>query len=100
VKSVKVHRLAAKDADDAIKYYDEQLEGLGIEFTTALTKRLFLIQQFPLIGTPYKESDIRYSVLDRFPYVIYYREYDEYIGIFAVAHARRREGYWKRRRME
>ncbi len=35
--------------------------------------------------------------LHRFPYFIVYREKEDSILIVAVAHAKRRPGYWKRR---
>jgi len=35
--------------------------------------------------------------LKRFPYLIVFREMDSEIQIIAVAHGRRRQGYWKRR---
>lgn len=39
----------------------------------------------------------RRLVLPRYPYSIIYREKSDEIQIIAVAHAKRRPGYWKRR---
>jgi toxin ParE1/3/4 len=40
----------------------------------------------------------RKYLLRRFPYAVIYRVTDEAIEVVAVAHGRRRPGYWKTRR--
>jgi len=42
-------------------------------------------------------SGTRRVVLDRFPYFIVFRETPEGMEILAVAHGRRRPGYWRDR---
>jgi toxin ParE1/3/4 len=37
---------------------------------------------------------LRKSSVRRFPYVVFYLDLEEYIWIAAVAHQRRRPGYW------
>jgi len=39
----------------------------------------------------------RKYVLDRFPYSVVYRELPSVIQVLAIAHGRRRPGYWKNR---
>ena len=39
----------------------------------------------------------RRALLGRFPYFVVYRERSRKIEIIAVAHAKRRPGYWARR---
>jgi hypothetical protein len=48
-------------------------------------------------GAPYQQS-YRWMRLNRFPYLLYYEIRDEQsVLVYAVAHARRRPGYWRRR---
>jgi toxin ParE1/3/4 len=37
-------------------------------------------------------------VLQRFPYVVFYREVDDRVEVIAVAHGAREPGYWRNRR--
>jgi hypothetical protein len=43
------------------------------------------------------EGNVRKFVLRRFPFLIIYRDLPSTIQIVAVAHGRRRAGYWKGR---
>ena len=51
-------------------------------------------QLFP--GVP-PELEVRRRVLRRFPYVLAFKVYGEELVVIAVAHARRRPGYWLHR---
>ena len=42
-------------------------------------------------------ADIRRALLPHFPYAVVYKHSDEVIQIIAVAHVRRRPGYWRKR---
>jgi plasmid stabilization system protein ParE len=49
------------------------------------------------LGTPYRQL-YRWMRLLRFPYLFYYEIRDsQTVLIYAVAHGRRRQGYWQRR---
>ena len=56
------------------------------------------IQQYPALGAPYIAGTRRHLLL-RFPFFIVYRYREEVpeIQVVAVAHGKRRPGYWKRR---
>ena len=43
------------------------------------------------------ENNIRKYVFPRFPFILFFRMLKEEIQIIAVAHAKRRPGYWKSR---
>jgi hypothetical protein len=42
----------------------------------------------------------RRRLLTRFPYVVFYEVVDDAVEVIAVAHAKRRPGYWLHRRSE
>ena len=44
-----------------------------------------------------KALSMRFYMIKSYPYLVLYRERDEDVEVIAVAHARRRRGYWKDR---
>lgn len=47
---------------------------------------------------PANEDGVRYHVLDRFPYTLWYDLMGQTVTVLAVAHQHRRPGYWMGRR--
>ena len=84
---------------EAVRWYEEQRPGLGTEFLAEVREARKLIQKHPGIGSPLRGArrGERRVMIKRFPYqVIYYvRAHD--IVIVALAHTKRRPGYWKTR---
>lgn len=65
-------------------------------FLTELDRTIAQISQH-LQRYPWREFKTRRAVLRRFPFLIVFREGMEDIEIIAVAHGRRRPGYWRDR---
>jgi toxin ParE1/3/4 len=99
VKPILVHSEAHAELDEAIAHYEQQQKGLGLDLRDEVERIIKRIQRSPGSGPPYKQTAFRHSNLHRFPYVVYYRELDDVIWIVAVAHGRRRPGYWKKRKL-
>src|SRR5262245_55787637 len=90
----------AEDELQAAATWDElQLPDLGRDFLNKVEQAIRLIGQSPEIGAPHG-PEVRAVVVRRFPYVLYYADSNERIWILAVAHAKRRPGYWRRRKPE
>jgi toxin ParE1/3/4 len=100
VKPVRFHREAEREIDEAAAYYEERREGLAREFISEVGYATAFIQEFPSAGALYKKTQFRFHVLRRFPYVLYYMELPDRIWVAAVAHGKRRPGYWKKRKPE
>jgi len=100
VKPVLFHREATAELEEAIAYYDQRRSGLGAALLDEVQRAASLIQESPNIGAPYKTTDYRHYVLARFPYVLFYLELPDALWIAAVAHGRRRPGYWRHRTPE
>jgi toxin ParE1/3/4 len=98
MKPAVIHVEARAELDEAIAYYESQKPQLGLDLQTAVEHAIEQIRRNPQLGALYKRTDIRYWVLRRFPYVIYYAELEQVIWVVAIAHGRRRPGYWKKRR--
>jgi toxin ParE1/3/4 len=100
VKPVIIHSRAIEELDHSVFYYEKQKTGLGLDFLSEVQQALGKIQQNPSLGTIYKTSGLRRYVLQRYPFLIFYAEFDEFIWIVAIAHGKRKPGYWKGRQLE
>jgi plasmid stabilization system protein ParE len=83
---------------EALVWY---LEVAGIRhaeaFEQVIDAKLTLLIQHPHMGTQ-AGNNIYALPLLMFPYTIYYRVEPDTIRVLAVAHQRRKPGYWQRRR--
>jgi plasmid stabilization system protein ParE len=85
--------MAEAELQDAAAWYDERTPGLGLRFVRAVRNKSDQILESPQLGQLAAGS--RRILMGRFPYALVYREVsDEEIEIVAVAHLRRRSGYW------
>lgn len=96
--TIQFSRLARNELREAIRTYETEVEGLGAEFLDEVTNGLEVLRRFPRIA-PIVSGSIRALVLARFPYTLIYRcPAEGKIRILAVAHQKRRFGYWRGRR--
>lgn len=85
--------MAEAELQDAAAWYDERSPGLGLHFILAVHKKSDEILDAPQ-RWPFAAGSRR-VLMGRFPYALVYREVsDEDIEIVAVAHLKRRSGYW------
>lgn len=91
------HRLARKDLHEARTWYKARSTDAARRFADRLDEALGRIESDPL-SFAILPGRYRYVRLQKFPYHVVYRV-DEggEVVIVAVAHNRRRPGYWRRR---
>lgn len=86
---------------EAGRWYEERRAGLGLEFFDAVDAAIDHVVDLPGAGSriPGLSSSlpVRRFAVARFPYHVVYLEGPAGIRILAVAHDRRRPGYWKNR---
>ena len=92
--AVVFHTEAEREVEDAVEYYECRRTGLGRDARTKFEEAVARILQNPKLFSHFRNTDIRKCFVDRFPYTIYFRELDDSIWVAAVAHQKRREGYW------
>ncbi|HEX5645389.1 MAG TPA: type II toxin-antitoxin system RelE/ParE family toxin [Nitrospira sp.] len=87
------HEAASAEVNEAAKYYEERVPGLGLLFLAAVEeaaeKVLANPEAFQLVG-----EEIRHKLIRRFPYSLLYVIEPDRIRVIAVAHQKRRPGYW------
>ena len=97
MKSVRFHDDARLEFIDKVAYYEDIQPGLGHRFRARVEAAVALATSMPTIGFPYKYGTRR--VFPRkFPYSVVYVEFEVEIVILAVAHFKRKPGYWRGRK--
>jgi plasmid stabilization system protein ParE len=97
-RQVEIHPEALAEAEAALDWYAERSSHAPVMFMEELDKAIESIVDAPK-RWPIFDDDCRRFPLFRFPYFIVYHEKSEsLIQILAVAHGRRRPGYWHSRR--
>jgi toxin ParE1/3/4 len=100
VKPVVVHDEARAELDEAMAFYENRARGLGLDLQEKVGEAVTKIQQNPEFWPPHKRSGFRKYFVERFPFTVFYLNLPDCIWIAAIAHGRRRPGYWKKRRTE
>ena len=83
------------------RWYEARREHLGIEFFDAVDATVDHIVAMPqaggLVPRVPSELPVRRRAVARFPYQVIYLETATEIRILAIAHDRRKPGYWQTR---
>jgi plasmid stabilization system protein ParE len=85
---------AREELDAAAAYLDDRVLGLGKELVDDVERTGSLVCQFAQMGRSL-DSNHRAIPLQRFSFNLVYRIEDGEIIIIALAHKRRRPGYWR-----
>lgn len=92
---------AVTELADAAVWYESRSRGLAGKFLQEFETVLRLIESrsasFPRLLDTSPELNIRRALLPRFPYASIFIELPSEIRIVAVAHVKRRPGYWLNR---
>lgn len=98
MKTVRVEPEAKQELAAAAAWYEERRQGLGLELVAEVDAVFAAIarnpSRFPLYPRVAKELGVRRAAARRFPYSIAFIELREADRVLAVAHEKRRPGYW------
>jgi plasmid stabilization system protein ParE len=94
VKRFRFHPEARIEARDATTWYRERSREAARGFTSAVTEGVQSIREHPEAWATWHGMDVRRRTLRRFPYSIFYIVENDMVVIVAVAHHKRRPGYW------
>lgn len=95
-RSIVFRRVAKSELDDAVAWYENREEGLGLQFYLAITVQLERIATSPE-HFAYVRGLVRRAVLRRFPYSIYFLSEPRRVVVLAIFHAKRSPQYLEAR---
>lgn len=93
---VRFHPEAADEVETARQWYAERSAPAAEAFLVELDLAVERVREAPHRWPRYGIGARRY-ILPRFPFSVIYRMQAEWIEVVAVAHHRRKPGYWKSR---
>jgi plasmid stabilization system protein ParE len=85
---------AEPDYTDAWAYYHDQRPSLASAFEEDFRRAVDFIRAYPEASPVVTQEDARKRLLRRFPYSICYTLEQGRVRIWAVAHHKKRPGYW------
>lgn len=96
MKRVTFHPEAEAEMRAAAEFYETRRRGLGVDFIGEVERATQALVAYSRIGHRFSRR-LRRVLVQRFPYGLLYRVDREWIFVVAVAHVRRRPGYWRTR---
>jgi plasmid stabilization system protein ParE len=93
---LRIHLDAQLEIEEAFERYRQEGIRIAAPFLDQIARSFDRILANPKLYPPYTRNTRR-RILGSFPYSVIYQERDETILIVAVAHAKRREGNWRKR---
>ena len=95
---VSVSPEAERELIDGAFFYAEQANTeLGLAFIAEFERALEILREHPNLGAPWRALTRRFP-LRRFPYSVLYLVKGTELRVIALAHQRRRPGYWSGRK--
>ncbi len=96
MKPVSFHPDALVEMVEAARYYEGIQPALGHRYLEAVSTAVRRVRLQPAIYAVLDDA-FRQCRVERFPFVVVFREVADAIQVIAVAHARRRPRYWAER---
>jgi len=95
--TVELHPAAIDEANGAFLWYAERSPDAANTFIAELDKAILAVSESPERWPEYVAGTRRY-LFRRFPFYLVYTLESGMVRVLAVAHAKRKPGYWKDRR--
>ena len=95
-KDYRFHPLAWQELEEADSWYLSHSYEVSLDFLNELYAAVEDIARAPRRWPKYLHGTRRF-VMQRFPFSLVYLDDSELVTIIAVAHSKRRPGYWKDR---
>ncbi len=100
MKPARLHSLARAEIREAVTFYNDARDGLGDEFADVVEEAIARIERQPKAVSPYRNGYRKCVVDKRFPYLIFYHEYDDHVWVASVYHSSREPDAWMDRTPE
>ena len=87
---------AEADIAEAAIWYERRCTGLGAEFVRSVDACFAIISRQPE-AFPVVYRQARLALLRKFPYLVIYRVFPDFVSVVAVIHGRRHPRHWRSR---
>jgi toxin ParE1/3/4 len=97
LKPLLIQAVARQELRDSSAWYREKNPQVADRFVNEVYRTLERIETSPATGSriPYVHGRARRLPVAGFPYYIIFEELTDRIEVLAIAHIRRRPGYWR-----
>ncbi len=95
-KKLRIQAQAQQEINEAFDWYFKRSPEAADAFLTEIGASLKQIASHPQLYPAYTKNTRR-RVLTTYPYSVIFQEKEDMILVVAVAHAKRRPGYWRKR---
>lgn len=83
---------------EAVLWYEARKQGLGEDLLAEIEATISIVgdrpRSFPRLQDVSPDLEIRRALLARFPYALVFLVRPEEVRVLAIAHVKRRPGYW------
>lgn len=86
-------RKVGRDLAAGFGHYEEQTEGLGESFLTAVASAFDAIEQYPGMFARV-HGEVRRAIISSFPYAVFYRIESKRVVVLTVLHTARDPKLW------
>jgi plasmid stabilization system protein ParE len=87
---------AVIDIEQTIQWYDQRESGLGAEFRRQVLNAIDKLQQNPLAyRLRHRRKNVRWKLLDKFPYRVVFQTTEGLITVVSVVHSARHDRHWR-----
>ena len=95
MRTLRVLPEAEEELAQAAEWYESKRAGLVVELVAIVDRTVDEIRDAPLSFALWRrDRPYRRKIVKRFPYVVFFRAESDTIEVVAVAHAKRRPGFW------
>ncbi len=95
-KAVRIRSEAQQEINAAFEFYFDRNRNVAEAFLTEVGAAIKAIAEHPQLYSVYTKNT-RKRLLDGFPFSVIFKEANGNILVVALAHAKRRPGYWTKR---
>jgi plasmid stabilization system protein ParE len=94
---IRLRSRAQREWREAADWYRQRSAEVGDRFTNEVRQTLQHVERFPMTGAVVPgvtDDDVRQLPVHNFPYHVIFIRLKTHISVLAIAHDRRRPGYW------
>ena len=97
MKPLNISQAALEDLEEAMQWYAKQDPDLPQRLLDDVNQTIQKLHERPELGIKFPRSTERFKRTKTFPYLIIYEDRPDEVYIRAIAHQRRKPGYWRKR---